>query len=136
MREVLARLRQVNQPVPSPLSLPTEADVERVEKELGQPLPASLKELLLTAGDVTYGLYEPITLTLGSGHTYAVSVVKEAWSVGVPGNLFPFCESNGDYFCLSASGQVVYWSHNGASPESWPSLEAWVSDVWLHSDVP
>ena len=136
MREVLARLRQVNRPVPNPLSLPTKADVERVEKELGQSLPASLKELLLTAGDVTYGLHEPITLTLGSGQTYAVSVVKEAWSVGVPGSLFPFCESNGDYFCLSASGQVVYWSHNGASPESWPSLEAWVSDVWLHGDVP
>jgi hypothetical protein len=136
MRHVVARLRQVNQTVPNPLPLPTSADVGRVEKELEQSLPASLKQLLLAAGDVVFGQYEPITLTLGSGHTYAASVVGAARASGVPRSLFPFCESNGDYFCLLASGQVVYWSHDGASPESWPSLEAWVTDVWLSGDVP
>ncbi len=131
MQALIARLRQLNEPVSRPLPRVTPEDVARVEHELRIKLPANLVELQLGAGDVVVGTYEPVTLTPGSGHTYMVNVAKDAWSSGVPEDYLPICENNGDYFCLTPTGVVTFWAHDGISSESWPSLEDWVRDVWL-----
>jgi hypothetical protein len=131
MQGVIAQLLERNEPVPKPLPKPTLEDIARVERELCIKLPSEFVALQLNAGHVVCGTHEPVTITLGSGHTYIGGVADDAWSSGVPREFLPICEENGDYFCLTPDGKVVYWSHNGPTQEFWPSLEAWVSEVWL-----
>jgi hypothetical protein len=135
MQATILRLRQLNEPVPRPLPRVTLDDVDRVERELNFKLPSEFIELQLGAGDVVFGCYEPVTLTVGSGHTYIVEVAQDAWASGVSREHLAICKVNGDYFCLAPNGVVNFWSHDGASSESWPSLEAWVRAVWLEEDA-
>jgi hypothetical protein len=51
--------------------------------------------------------------------------------LGVPDDLLPICEDNGNYFCMNRRGQVVFWDHNGASDEKWTDLATWINDVWI-----
>ena len=41
------------------------------------------------------------------------------------------CEDNGDFYCINRTGEVVYWSHNGATDERWPNLATWISEAWI-----
>ena len=50
---------------------------------------------------------------------------------GVPAELLPFCESDGDYYCLKTNGRVLYWSDEGSINESWPNLATWIQQVWM-----
>ncbi|WP_116919250.1 SMI1/KNR4 family protein [Tamilnaduibacter salinus] len=45
--------------------------------------------------------------------------------------LLPFCEDNSDFYCLTPTGEVVFWSHNGSTAESWPNLATWIFQVWI-----
>lgn len=134
LEDVIAKLRSLNEPVPKPLRLPTESEVAAAEKKLGVEFSADYHQFLLQASDVTYGALEPAIITPDAGHLDLVTMVKEAWKLGVPDDLLPFCESNGDYFCLHPDGQVVYWNHNGSSDETWPDLAHWINEVWLEEE--
>ena len=134
LEEAIQKLRNVNEPVPKPARLPTEAEIAAAEKEMGIEFPADYHQFLLQASDVAYGAFEPAMVTPGAGHLDLVTIAKEAWKIGVPEDLLPFCESNGDYFCLQSDGQVVYWSHDGSSDETWPDLAHWISEVWLEEE--
>jgi hypothetical protein len=104
--------------------------VRDVENELGIRLHGDLRRYLLEASDVVYGVIEPITID-GGGHTDLRTVIDDAARSGVPTNLIPICENNGDFFCMEPSGGVVYWSHNGVTDERWPDLAAWITEVWI-----
>ena len=131
LASVIARLREVNQPVPRPARLPSQAEVAAAERELGITVHPDFAQYLLHASDVVYGHKEPATLSDPKAHTHLPDVSRRAWAVGVPKYLVPICEDNGDYYCVSSSGEVVFWSHNGASNERWRNIEQWISDVWL-----
>jgi hypothetical protein len=132
LNEVIQRLRELNEPVPKPLCLPTEGEVTALEKRLGVTFHPDYRRFLVEASDVVYGTLEPATITLPGSHTDLARVCDGAWNaMGVPKNLLPICEDNGDYYCMNAGGQVVFWSHNGASDEKWPDLAAWIEEVWL-----
>lgn len=128
--DVIARLRQRNTPVPRPLRLPTEAEVREAEKLAGTPFHEDFRRYLLKASDVVTGTLEPVTLGRG-GHTEFGTVLRAARESGVPDELVPLCEDNGDFFCMTPSGVVTYWSHDGSSEEQWPNLAAWIEEVWL-----
>ena len=49
----------------------------------------------------------------------------------LPRDLLPICEDNGDYYCMNAVGEVVYWSHDGVSDEKWSDLATWIRKVWI-----
>ncbi len=129
--EVIETLRQLNEPVPRPAQLPTEAEVTAAEQRLGVRFPADYRYFLLHGSDVVYGIMEPAQVTPGAGHTDLVGVATTAWQVGLPRELLPFCESNGDYYCFAPDGQVVFWSHNGWVRETWPDLAHWIQQVWI-----
>ena len=129
--DLLSELRSRNEPVPRPFRRPTLADVEFAESQLGVKLHADYRRFLLVAGDVTYGTKEPLTVVAEGSHVDLVRVVRCCWKRGVPARLLPFCEDNGNYFCLTEAGEVVYWDHNGMTSERWPDLAAWIHDVWL-----
>jgi hypothetical protein len=130
--QAIKRLRELNEPVPKPGRLPTEAEVAAIEKELGVRLHADLRKYLLTASDIVYGTKEPATITDRDGHTNLATMCQTAWEeLDVPRDLVPFCEDNGDYFCINKRGQVVLWSADGATDEKWPNLATWIEEVWI-----
>lgn len=127
--EAMAMLRRLNEPVPKPLARPTESEVSAVEARTGVRFPADLRRYLLEASDVVYGTLEPVTI--GGGHTSFEAVLQDARQSGVPDEVIPICEDNGDFYCVEPSGEVVFWSHNGVTEERWPSLAAWISESWI-----
>jgi hypothetical protein len=103
-----------------------------VEQALGVHLHPDFRLYLLEASDVVFGIFEPVTITQPGAHTDLPEVAKGAWDgYGVDRDLLPICEDNADYYCMTKEGQVVFWSHNGRSTESWPSLADWIERVWI-----
>lgn len=129
LNEAIARLRRLSTPVPRPRRLPTESEVRDAETNLGVSFHPDLRRYLLEASDVVYGTHEPVTIS--GGHTAIETVVHSARELGVPDGLLPICDDNADYFCITANGDIVYWSHNGATNETWPNLATWITDVWI-----
>jgi hypothetical protein len=132
--EALTELRARNEPVPRPVRLPTAAEVDAAERRLGVRFPSDFRRYLREASDVTYGTIEPVAITAPDAHTDLFKVARSAWDANrVPRDLLPICEDNADFFCLNVANEVIYWAHNGTTDEKWPSLAAWIDDVWLAS---
>lgn len=130
--DVLAELRDLNEPVPKPLRLPTETEVNLAENSLGIKFPEDYRRYLLEASDVVFGTLEPAVVTPDAGHLSLVELAESAWEeLELPRDLLPFCEDNGDYYCLATDGTVTFWSHNGATDESWADLATWIKQVWI-----
>lgn len=130
--QALTELRERNLKVPVPLRLPSREEVHETEQRLGLRFHPDFVQYLVRASDVVYGTKEPVTITRSSAHTHLESVARDAWNkMELPKSLLPICEDNGDYYCMEQSGRVVYWSHDGATTESWPDLATWISEVWL-----
>ena len=129
--EAIRELRSRKEALPSPLRLPNRSEVEEAEALLRVRFHPDYVRLLLEASDVVVGPLEPATITRPHSHTHLPKVVARARKYGVPENLFPICEYNADFYCLTEGGEVVLWSHNGWAPARWNSLAAWVQEVWL-----
>ena len=130
--QAIAMLRSRNEPVPQPFRLPTPMEVDDAERRLSIQFHPDFRRYLLEASDVTCGTLEPVTITCPDSHTDLFKVAESAWwGYGVPRNLIPICEDNADYYCMNRAGEVVYWSHNGISPEKWHSLAEWIDHVWI-----
>ncbi len=131
IEEIIEELRALNEEVPKPLRLPSVEELDQIETDLGITLNPDYRKFLLSAGDVVYGVLEPALAIPDHPAQYLVNIAREAWQDGLDQGLLPICEDNGDYYCLNASGEVEFWSHEGASDEKWPSLAAWISEVWI-----
>jgi hypothetical protein len=130
--EAIAALRELNEDVPKPLRLPTEAEVAAVEKKLGVKFHPDFRRFHLEASDVVYGSKEPVTITAPGDHTDLLEVAREAWDTcEIDKTLLPVCEDNGDFYCINPKGEVLFCPHDGASKEKWPSLAAWIEQVWI-----
>ena len=135
LTEVLAELRDLNEPVPKPLRLPTETEVNLAEERLGIKFPADYRRYLLKASDVVFGTLEPAVVTPDAGHLSLIEMSESAWSeMELPRDLLPICEDNGDYYCLAADGTVKFWSHNGTTDESWTELATWIKQFWISEE--
>jgi len=124
-------LRKLNEPVPRPFRLPTEMEVAAAERALGVTFPADYRYFLFHGSDVVYGTTEPAVVIPDCGHLNLVEVVQTARQVGVPREFLPFCEDNGDYYCITPDGRVVLWSHDGIFSGTWPDLAHWIQEVWI-----
>ena len=130
--DVIAELRELNEPVPKPLRLPTADEVNAAEQQLAIKFPDEYRQYLLAASDVVYGSLEPAIIIPDAGHLNLVDIAETAWDeMEVPRELLPFCEDNGDYYCLNEAGEVEYWSHNGATDEKWKDFATWIKEVWI-----
>ena len=109
---------------------PTSAEIAAAEARLGLAFPDGYKAFLLGGSDVASSILEPAVILPGAGHLDLFRMTDAAWRLmGVPRGLLPFIEDNGDYYCLTAAGEVVFWSHNGAAGERWPDIAAWRQQV-------
>jgi hypothetical protein len=110
-------------------------EVGQMEQRLGVKFHPDYRKLLLKAGNVNYGTVEPASITR-PGYPYLPDICDEAWSVAeVPQHLLPFCENNGDYYCIDSSGKIVYWDHNGSTDEIWRDLATWIEEVWIGEEA-
>lgn len=133
MEEVIEQLRELNEPVPVPLELPDEELLVEIEEQILINLPFELREFLLKVSDVVYGRLEPVTVTDPQSHTYLPEVASVAWSLGVPRELVPICEDQGNYYCVEQDGTVLLWDgeEENLTDDSWDSVWHWVREVWL-----
>lgn len=130
--EVIGELRRIAEPVPAPAGLPAESEVRDVEQRAGVRFHDDLRRYLLEASDVVCGTLEPVTI--GGGHTEIGDVISRARDLGVPDELVPICEDNSDFYCMADTGEVVFWSHDGATGQRWPDLATWIAEVWIGGD--
>jgi hypothetical protein len=134
---VIRELRKLNQPVPKPLRLPTEREVDAAQRAVGVTFHPDYRTYLLAASDVVFGALEPATVLPGRGNRYLPQMAGSAWrDVGLPRDLLPICEDNGDYYCMTPDGRVVFWSHDGPiASETWPDLATWIEKVWIEESL-
>lgn len=133
MEDVIEELQERALDVAVPLELPDEDLLVEVEEQILISLPYELREFLLQVSDVIYGSIEPVTVTDPKSHTYLPEVAANAWAVGLPRELIPICERNGEYYAISEEGEVVRWADGEVTDDSWPSIWLWVRDVWMES---
>ncbi|WP_419537009.1 SMI1/KNR4 family protein [Endozoicomonas sp.] len=133
MEDVIEELRERALDVSVPLELPDEDQLVEVEEQILISLPYELREFLLQVSDVIYGSIEPVTVTDPQSHTYLPEVAANAWAEGLPRELIPICECDGEYYGISEEGEVVRWADGEVTDDSWPSIWLWVRDIWLES---
>jgi hypothetical protein len=114
----------------NPFRPPTDEEIAAAELRLGLAFHPDYRAFLRGGGDVADATLEPAVILPGSGHLDLFEIADTAWNLmGVPRDLLPFVEDNGDYYCIDPSGEVVYWSHNGITDEKWPTIAAWRQQV-------
>ena len=135
LTEELVALRERNDSVPVPPRLPTVAEVDAAERELGVHFHPDYRRFLLEAGDVVFGTLEPAQVTPDAERLSLAAITEEAReAMDLPARLLPICEDNGDYYCMRANGrssEVIFWSHDGATDERWDDLATWIEEVWI-----
>lgn len=114
-----------------PLRPPTDAEIDAAEWRLGMKFHPDYRAFLKSGGDVGNSTLEPAVVLPGSGYLDLFEIVEGARDEGVPPDLLPFVEDNGDYFCMNPRGEVIFWSHNGATDERWPSIAVWRQEVCI-----
>lgn len=113
-----------------PFRLPTDAEIDAAEKRLEFKFHPDYRNFLKGGGNVGEAVFEPAVILPGSGHLDLFEIAEEAWNeIGLPRDLLPFIEDNGDYYCLTKAGGVRFWSHNGTTEEAWDTFGEWHQQV-------
>jgi hypothetical protein len=116
----------------NPFRKPTDAEIDAAQQRLGVVFHRDYRAFLLGGSDVGDSVLEPAVVLPGSGHRDLFEIVTDAWKfVDLPRDLLPFVEDNGDYYCLTKSGEVVFWTHNGETEERWRNIEEWRQQVCI-----
>jgi hypothetical protein len=135
LSEVIAELRELNEPVPKPFRLPTEAEVTAAEKRLSVKFHEDYRRFLLEASDVVVGSLEPAMVAADCGYLNLCEIAEYAWDeMELPLTLLPICEDNGDYYCLNKKGEVEFWNAQGESIQKWDTLAVWIKEVWIDGE--
>jgi len=135
LEDAFAQLRAANVPVPKPRRLPTVEEVDAAERDLGVRFHTDYRRFQLEASNVHAGLLEPaVVLPEMTKYPYLDlrQTAATARSIGVPHDVVPFCQDNGDYFFIDADGRIGFWDYNGRSAiPLQKSLAEWIVDEWL-----
>jgi hypothetical protein len=116
----------------NPFRAPTDAEIKAAEQRLGVRFHFDYHAFLRGGSDVGDSILEPAVILPGASHLDIFEIADAAWRLmGLPRDLLPFVENNSDYFCLTPTGEVVYWSHNGATNERWPNIATWRQQVCI-----
>lgn len=133
MEDIIQSLKAAAQPQMVPLALPDEDMLIIIEEELLLPIPADVKQFLLTVSNIIYGSIEPVTATEPQAHTYLPEVTAEAWANGLPRHYLPICQVANDYYCVDESGEVFFWKDGELTEQNWEDIWQWTKEVWLNN---
>jgi hypothetical protein len=115
-----------------PFRAPTDAEIDAAEECLQFKFHPDYREFLKGRGGVGEAVFEAAVILPGSGHLDLFEIARQAWDeMEVPRDLLPFIEDNGDYYCLTRSGGVKFWSHNGTTEEKWVTFGEWYQQVCI-----
>jgi SMI1-KNR4 cell-wall len=115
-----------------PFRAPTDTEIDAAEKRLNFKFHPDYREFLKGRGDVGDAVFEAAVILPGSGHLDLFEIAEEAWDeIGLSRDLLPFIMDNADYYCLTKTGGVVFWSHNGVTNEKWATFEGWYQQVCI-----
>jgi hypothetical protein len=132
--EAFQKLREADQPVPKPLRLPTVVEVDAAERDIGVTFHPDYRRFQLEASNVVAGVLEPaVVLPDVMLYLDLRKTVKDARQSGVPRDVLPFCQDNGNYFFIDTAGRIGYWEHDGqnALHGRHESLAEWIVEDWL-----
>lgn len=131
--EAFDRLRAANEPIPKPLRLPTPEEVDAAERGVGVPFHPDYRRFQLEASNVVAGVLEPaVVLPNTMPYRDLRRMVETARKVGVPLDVLPFCQDNGNYFFVDRAGRVGYWDHDDRTASTrHASLAEWIVEEWL-----
>ena len=116
--------------VTDPFRPPTDPEIAEAQHRLNFNFPPEYIAFLKSGGDVANALFEPAVILPGSGYLDLFEIAESAWAHGgISRDWLPFIEDNSDYFLISQTGEVKYWSHNGTTNEKWPTFSAWFQQV-------
>lgn len=128
-------LKRLRLPLPNAQVLPSDELLDSYEKELGFIFPEDYRYFLKEASDSLLNGKDSLRVTFDrDSPRELITNANEAWRLGVPRDWLPFCEDNGNYYCLTKLGEVRFWSHDGSSGESWPNLAIWIKKVWIDEE--
>ena len=135
LSDALSELKAVRMQLPVAQYLPTDQVLDEYEVLIGLTFPSDYRDFLKSASDSLYNGKAALRVTETRDHSRELlDGMREARSIGVPDDWLPFCEDNGDYFCIVPDGAVRFWDHNGSSDESWPDLATWIKEVWIEGN--
>lgn len=135
LEAAINELKAVRMTLPVAQYLPTDAVIDEYEKFIGSKFTQDYREFLKNASDSLYNGKAALRITEGRDHSRELaSAIDDARSMGVPIDWLPFCEDNGDYYCILPDGTIRFWSPDGTSDESWPDLATWIKDVWIEGN--
>ncbi len=134
LTDVIDELRGLNEDVPEPFRLPTADEVSAAEKRLNVSFHDDYRRYLLEASDVNFGSLEPAIVTPDCDYLNLVEIAEYAWDeMDIPLGVLPFCEDNGDYYCMNRQGEVELWS-GGEPSAKWGNLATWIKEVWIDGE--
>jgi hypothetical protein len=135
---ILEQLPKWATPPTVSLSLPTEVQVNDLEKFVGCKFPISYKDYLLHYSNLSVGTFELFSLVPDEFAFDIYQGIQEAREMGVPMKLFPFLYDNDYYYCFNLQTsddtidyEVVVWC-NGLTGEKWANFLDWVENCWLY----
>ncbi|NVK22065.1 MAG: SMI1/KNR4 family protein [Kangiellaceae bacterium] len=109
---------------------PTDEEIDKAQQELGFAFPSEYITFLKSGYDLGDIPMEALEIANTPSHVNIYEAVENARKYfNLPTSLLPICEDNGDYYCLNQSGEVVFWSHNGATNEKWSGVSAWREEM-------
>lgn len=135
IRDAVAELKSVRILLPNAQRLPDDALIVAYERDLCISFSNEYKIFVKEASDSIFNGKDALRLTVDrNSPRELLNVVAEAREQGVPKSWLPFCEDNGNYYCLLEDGSVNYWAHDERSNETWPSLASWIKHAWIDGE--
>jgi hypothetical protein len=118
------------------IDLPSDQLIKNYQNSLKITFPDDYVLFLKRENNAYFGTKEPFVVTEDGNLALDLKEgVKGARQLGLPHNILPFCEDNGDYYCFFENGEVKFWSHNGGTKEKWDSLADWIKEVWIDEEA-
>ncbi|GAB5562582.1 MAG: SMI1/KNR4 family protein [Synoicihabitans sp.] len=105
---------------------PSNDQIAAAQKELGFTFTQDYIDFIKSGYDMGDSILEPLEIDSPGSHLDIFETFASAKKhYELPTGLLPICEDNSDYYCLNSKGEVVFWSHNGQTDETWPSIHLW-----------
>ena len=108
------------------ITLPTDDEISEAQEKLGFTFSIEYIQFLKSGydlGDIPLEALEIVNPPTYANIYTALNDARKHWNL--PKNLIPICEDNSDYYCLSESGEVIFFSHDGGTGEKWENVSIW-----------
>ena len=130
----------VNDIFPEGMPKCTHEDLKALEAQLNVHIPPQLEAFYRNFAHVHFTNFEilsPQSIFHNHPTQGTVTVITEAWKLGVSHAYLPFCYDNADYYCIHLeTGHVRFWSYHELAfsdnpKDMWDSFNDWVVEDWI-----